>query len=87
MNPHFLQSTSVPSLLISFLLANRWKRGNLRDRRVFLVCQYFSTFTMPTQKVEKIPLNSLVGETMDVIREMLMLIAERTQCENNNMGI
>lgn len=42
---------------------------------------------MPTQKVEKIPLNNLVGETMDVIREMLMLIAERTQCENNNMGI
>ena len=42
---------------------------------------------MPTQKVEKIPLNNLVGETMDVIREMLTLITERTQCENNNMGI
>lgn len=39
-----------------------------------------------THKPEKIPVTSLIGEALGVLDEMLMLITERTHCDNNNMG-
>ena len=41
---------------------------------------------MKTSKVEKVPISNIANVVMEVLDEMLVLIAERTHCDNSNMG-
>lgn len=41
---------------------------------------------MKGNKSEKIPITECVDDVLAAVEEMFMLIAERTNCENNNMG-
>lgn len=78
---------SVIHLLLEIpKIVEKWKRI---ESHVFLVFRYFVEFEMPypkSHKLEKLSINSVVGDALEVLEEMLMLMAERTHCDNNNMG-
>ena len=63
-----------------------WKRSKRPYFWYFINHWKFVFLEMKTSKVEKVPISNIANVVMEVLEEMLVLIAERTHCDNSNMG-